>query len=75
MASSQCEIYLVQWTDYASIESLRESFPLSQMLATMHQAVSYQHIMANVEGISRQDMRGGATYWLRKLLQLLAVTV
>jgi len=28
--------------------------------------------MANVEGISKQEMRGGATYWLRKLLQLLA---
>ena len=49
-------------------------FPLSQTLATIHQAVSYQHIMANVEGISKQEMRGGATYWLRKLLQLLAET-
>lgn len=68
------EIYLGQWTDYASIESLREIFPLSQLLATIHQAVSYQHIMAHVEGPSKQEMRGGATYWLRKLLQLVAET-
>lgn len=67
------DIYLAQWTDYASIESLREVFPFSQLLATIHQAVSYQHIMAHVEGPSKQEMRGGATYWLRKLLQLVAV--
>ncbi len=66
--------YLALWTDYASRECLQEIFPLSQTLATIHQAVSYQHIMANVEGISKQEMRGGATYWLRKLLQLLAET-
>jgi hypothetical protein len=69
------DIYLAQWTDYASIECLREVFPPSQMLATIHQAVSYQHIMAHVEGLSKQEMRGGATYWLRKLLQLVAETV
>jgi phosphotransferase family enzyme len=68
------DTYLVQWTDYASIEYLREIFPLSQMLATVHQAVSYRHIMANVEGTSKQEMRGGATYWLRILLQLLTAT-
>lgn len=69
------DTYLVQWTDYASIEYLREVFPLSQMLATIHQAVSYWHIMAHVESTSKQEMRGGATYWLRILLQLLAATV
>jgi hypothetical protein len=69
------DIYLAQWTDYASLECLREIFPLSQTLAAVHQAVSYQHIMANVEGPTRQDMRGGVTYWLRKLLQLSAQAV
>lgn len=69
------EIYLVQWTDYAPIERLREVFPLSQILATIHKAVSYRHIMAHVEGLSKPTMRGGATYWLRKLLQLVAEAV
>lgn len=66
--------YLVQWTDYASLECLREVFARSQLLATIHQAVSYRHIMAPVEGPSKQAIRGGATYWLRKLLQLVAET-
>ena len=64
------DIYLAQWTDYASIAYLREIFPLSQILATIHQAVSYQHMIAHMEGTSKQAMRGGATYWLRILLQL-----
>lgn len=67
------DIYLAQWTDYASIEYLREVFPLSQMLATIHQSVSYQHMIAHMEGASKQAMRGGATYWLRILLRLLEV--
>ena len=66
------DIYLVQWTDYASIEYLRKILPLSQMLATIHQAVSYQHMIAHMEGTSKQAMRGGATFWLRVLLQLWA---
>jgi hypothetical protein len=64
------DIYLAQWTDFTSIEYLREVFSLSQMLATIHQAVSYQHMVANMEGTSKQAMRDGATYWLRILLQL-----
>lgn len=67
--------YLVQWTDYASIEYLREIFPLSQILATIHQAVSYQHMVAHMEGTSKQAMRGGLTYWMRILLQLWTKTV
>jgi hypothetical protein len=66
------DIYLTQWTSYASIEYLREIFPQSQMLATIHQSVSYQHMIAHMEGTSRQAMRGGATYWLRILLQFMA---
>ena len=66
------DIYLVQWTDYASIEYLRKVFTLSQILATVHQAVSYQHMVAHLEGTSKQAMRGGATFWLRILLQLWA---
>ena len=69
------DTYLVQWIDYATIEYLIEVFPLSQILATIHQAVSYQHMVANMEGTSKQAMRGGATYWLRILLQLLAASV
>ena len=43
-----------------------------RMLATIHQSVSYQHMIAHMEGTSKQAMRGGATYWLRILLQLVA---
>jgi aminoglycoside phosphotransferase (APT) family kinase protein len=69
------DIYLAQWTDYASIEYLREIFPISQMLATIHQSVSYQHMIVHMEGTSKQAMRGGATYWLRILLQLMAAAI
>ncbi len=66
--------YLTQWTDYASLDHLRAIFPLTQLLATLHQAVSYRHLMANVEGPTGPEMRSGATYWLRQLLQLAAAT-
>jgi hypothetical protein len=36
------------------MERLIEAFQLSQMLAAVHQAVSYQHIMAHVEAYRRQ---------------------
>lgn len=65
------DIYLAQWMDYASIENLRDIFSLAQILATIHQAVSYQHIMANMEDPTRQIIRGAVVYWLRILLRLL----
>jgi hypothetical protein len=65
------DVYLSQWTDYEPVERLIEAFQLSQMLSAVHQAVSYQHIMAHVEGTSKAEMRGSASYWLRILLQTL----
>jgi Phosphotransferase enzyme family len=65
------DVYLSQWTDYEPMARLLEAFQLSQMLAAVHQAVSYQHIMSNVESTSKAEMRGGASYWLRILVQFL----
>jgi hypothetical protein len=42
------------------------------MLATIHQSVSYQHMIVHMEGTTKQAMRDGATYWLRILLQFMA---
>jgi Phosphotransferase enzyme family len=69
------DVYLSQWTDYEPMERLLEAFKLGAILGAVHQAVSYQHIIAHMEGMSKVELRGGASYWLRVLLQLLAETV
>ena len=61
-------IYLAEWTAYESIERLREAYALSEPLGALHQVISYQHIVANVEGISKNWLAGGLRFWLRVLL-------
>ena len=43
------ERYLALWTDYAPMARLRQAWELARPLAALHQAVSYQHIVAGLE--------------------------
>ncbi len=61
--------YLAEWTAYEPMERLREAYALAEPLGALHQAISYQHIVANMEGVSRNWLIGGLTFWLRVLLR------
>lgn len=63
--------YLEQWTDIAPIERLRAAWALTTPLATLHQAVSYQSIVANVEPAEHATLGWGVSYWLRETLKLI----
>ncbi|HZR42502.1 MAG TPA: aminoglycoside phosphotransferase family protein [Ktedonobacteraceae bacterium] len=66
------DIYLEQWKSYASIEKLREAWAIARLLALTHQMVSFQHIVANLDGPQKGPLQGGLSYWARQLLQFLA---
>jgi hypothetical protein len=63
--------YLEVWTAYEPIEPLLEAWELAMPLCALHQAVSYQHIVATLENTSKPELASGLTYWLRTLLQSL----
>jgi Ser/Thr protein kinase RdoA (MazF antagonist) len=64
--------YLHGWTAYEPLERLLDAWRLARPLCALHQAVSYQHIVATLEDTSKAEMAPGVVYWLRKLLQALA---
>lgn len=64
--------YLALWTAYAPIEQLREAWELARPLCDLHQAVSYQSILNNVEAAERKDFAGIFTRLVRAILQVLA---
>jgi hypothetical protein len=66
------ELYLELWTAYEPIEHLREMWHLAEPLGALHQAVSYQHILATLEPTSKQEVIWGVPEWLRRILKLLA---
>jgi hypothetical protein len=63
--------YLGVWADYEPIERLLEAWALAKPLCALHQAVSYQHIVASLEDTNKPELAWGLPYWLRKLLQSL----
>jgi aminoglycoside phosphotransferase (APT) family kinase protein len=63
------EAYLQQWIAYEPMDRLREMWRLAAPLGALHQAVSYQHILATLEPTSKQEMKGGVSYWLRWMLR------
>jgi hypothetical protein len=65
-------LYLELWTAYEPLERLREMWRLAEPLGALHQAVSYQHILATLEPTSTQEMIWGVPEWLRRILKLLA---
>jgi hypothetical protein len=65
-----CDAYLAGWLGYEPLERLREACALALPLGALHQAVSYQHILAGVEPAARAEWDGAIGYWLRKALKL-----
>lgn len=65
------DAYLEQWTSYAPIEELRELWRLAEPLGSLHQAVSYYHIVESLEQSARRPLVGAIGYWIRRALQSL----
>jgi hypothetical protein len=61
--------YLTLWTAYEPMDRLREMWKLAEPLGALHQAVSYQHILATLEPTSRQEFAGALPIWLRRIMQ------
>lgn len=66
------DAYLAPWVVFEPMERLLEIWELAWPLCALHQVISYQHIVANLEGPSQQDMADGLLDWLRKLLKCLS---
>ena len=63
--------YLGVWADYEPRERLLAAWTLAKPLCALHQAVSYQHIIATLEDTAKPAVASGLPYWLRQLLQAL----
>ncbi len=63
--------YLNLWTAYEPIDRLRTMWQLAEPLGALHQAVSYQHILATLEPTSKQEMLTGAADWLRRMVRMM----
>jgi Phosphotransferase enzyme family len=65
------DTYLAAWVAYDPAECLLEAWRLAKPLCALHQTVSYQYIIAALEGTSKPELASDLTYWLRKLLRWL----
>jgi hypothetical protein len=62
------DAYLAQWIAYEPMQALIEVHKLARVLGALHQAISYQHIVANLEAASKYEQREGLRFWLRMLV-------
>ena len=53
------------------MERLRAIRNLARALGALHQAITYQDVVSNVEAVTRGQMELGLDFWLRKILQSL----
>ncbi len=58
------DAYLQQWTAFEPMERLLQAWQLVESLWPLHQAVSYQSIMANLEEVPRQGFGKVIPYYL-----------
>jgi aminoglycoside phosphotransferase (APT) family kinase protein len=63
------DAYLAPWSDFAPRERLLELWELASPLSSLNQAVSYRHIMANVEPGSAQGMERALPGFLELVLE------
>ena len=61
------DAYLSQWTAYAPMDRLREAADLAETLGALHQAVSYRHIVANLE--RKSELEENLQDWLREVVE------
>ena len=62
------DVYLSAWVGTEPTDRLLDIWDLAQPLAFLHHAVSYRHILANVEPGSTQELEWALPYFLRKAL-------
>ena len=62
------DVYLSAWVGTEPTDRLLEIWDRAQPLAFLHHAVSYRHIVANVEPGSTQELEWALPYFLRKAL-------
>jgi aminoglycoside phosphotransferase (APT) family kinase protein len=63
------DVYLEQWTAYEPVERLLEAWRLAEPLWALHQAVSYQTILANLEEVPRMGFSNVIPAYLREVLK------
>ena len=61
--------YLDAWTEFESMNRLQRCWELAGSLYYLHHAISYQHITASLEAVSKPEL-DEASDFLRKLLNL-----
>ena len=66
--------YLALWTAYEPLDRLLEMWELAYLLCALHQAVSYQAIIANCEDACKYEMDWAMPFWFGKILEALKVT-
>jgi len=65
--------YLSVWLDYEPMDRLLELWRDAEPLALLHHAVSYRHILANVEPGAGQELEWALPFFLRKVLAVEAI--
>lgn len=65
------DIYLEPWTTFEPKARLLEAWRLAEPLWSLHQAISYQTILANLEPVSRSGFRNVIPAYLRMVLKSL----
>ena len=62
------DAYLSMWLDYEPMDRLLDIWKDAESLAMLHHAVSYRHILANVEPGAGGELEWALPYFLRKVL-------
>ena len=63
--------YFEAWTTFEPIERLRAAWTVAAPLCALHHTVSYQHIVAGLESVTRPELASGLTFFGRKVLELM----
>jgi hypothetical protein len=65
------DAYLALWAEYAPMPQLLEAWTLAQPLSDLHQAISYQHILAGLEPAAQLQWIDAVPHYVRKVLRTL----
>ena len=61
------DAYLAGWHEYAAPEALHQAVLIAGVLTPLHHAVSYQHLLANLEPASKPELDATADF-LRRMI-------
>jgi len=65
------DAYLAEWATFETIERLLDMWALAYPLCALHQAVSYQAILAQTEPAMKYEMAWAMPFWFGKILEAL----